>query len=166
MFLSGAQLAKLAYEIGGFRGADLLYAVRIMLGESGGNTLATHRNSDSRRTLDRGLWQFNDYWFRDKRKLSDPLYVSDADAFDPYKATIKARAVWMAQGRTFAPSWGRKWHPEKDAAARKAIAKYLGAPYAASLPPATSGAPVAPVVAGLAALSALAWWARARKRRA
>lgn len=164
MFLTGRQLAKLAYEVGGFRGADLLYAVRIMLGESGGNTLATHRNSDSRRTLDRGLWQFNDYWFRDKRNPADPLYVSDAAAFDPYTSTMKARAVWQAQGRTFAPAWGRKWHPEKDGAARKAIAAYLGAPYAAALPPKSDGAPVGAIILGLAACGAVVWWSRDRAR--
>lgn len=123
-----AQVAALCYRQG-WRGQDLLYAVRIVLGESGGCPGATNRNSDKRRTLDRGLWQFNDYWHRE---------VSDADAFDPYRSTAHAWRVWRAQGRSFSPSWGTRFHPEKDAQARAAIGKIAGA----ILPPPSSGAPM------------------------
>merc|ERR1711976_466591 len=37
-------------------------AVAIALAESSGNCGATHHNSDTHSTTDRGLWQINDYW--------------------------------------------------------------------------------------------------------
>lgn len=140
-------MAALCYRQG-WRGQDLLYAVRIVLGESGGCPGATNRNKDKRKTLDRGLWQFNDYWHRE---------VSDADAFDPYRSTAHAWRVWRAQGRSFSPSWGARFHPEKDAQARAAIGKIAGA----ILPPATTSAGVFGALGWVAAGIGLVWVANA-----
>lgn len=51
----------------------------IALAESGGNTLAVNTAGNTPAgSRDRGLFQFNEYWNKD---------ISDADAFDPVKAT-------------------------------------------------------------------------------
>lgn len=78
--LSAAQIAQYAYQAG-FRntaaGQDLTLAVAVALAESGGQTNATHRNSDSRKTTDYGVWQINSYWHRDliaRGNWSDPAY--------------------------------------------------------------------------------------------
>lgn len=168
--LSAAQVAWLAYNVGGFRGPALQYAVQIMLGESGGSTAARYKNGDG--TTDRGLWQFNSYWFRDHPKVrGGPLAISDAAADDPTLATQHARYVWGLQGKSFAPAWGHTFHPEKAAQARAAIAKAIGPGYVPNMPTQTSGGSgrmgefVAAVGAGLVTAGILWAVSRAAARR-
>ncbi len=85
--LSGRQVATLLHGAG-WRGAELENAIRIVLGESGGNAHAINR-ANKNGTTDRGLWQFNDRAFPG---------VLDATAFDPVKATAAARAVYLRIG--------------------------------------------------------------------
>ena len=46
MQLSPAQIAKLAHDVGGWRGADLVRAVKVALAESGGLTTAVGVNKN------------------------------------------------------------------------------------------------------------------------
>lgn len=77
----------------GFTGDALRTAVAVAMAESGGNPSARGVNSDSRRTVDRGLWQINNYWHRE---------VPDSAAYDPYAA---AAAAFRISGG------GRNWSP-------------------------------------------------------
>lgn len=78
--LSAVQIAQYAYNAGARNsaaGQDLTLAVAIALAESGGQTNVTHKNSDSRRTTDYGVWQINGYWHADliaRGNWSDPAY--------------------------------------------------------------------------------------------
>jgi hypothetical protein len=90
--LSAAQIASYAAGAG-FTGQGLVDAVAVALAESGGNTEATHTNSDTYRSVDRGLWQINSHWHPE---------VSAAQAFDPAQA---AAAAYRISGG------GRSWSP-------------------------------------------------------
>lgn len=61
---------------------DLAYAV--MMSEGGGDVDAKHRNNDKRKTLDRGLFQLNDYWHSE---------VSDDCAYDKVCSTKEAYRI-------------------------------------------------------------------------
>lgn len=95
--LTPAQLAQLAHGAGfrngaGYQGKGLTWAVAVALAESGGNPQARGVNSDSRHTVDRGLWQINSYWHRE---------VSDAQAYSPTGAAAAAYRISKA---------GSDWH--------------------------------------------------------
>lgn len=101
----------------GWRGVDLVTAIRVMLGESGGNPRA--RNVNRNGTVDRGLWQLNSATVPD-----------DAIAFDPERATRAAFALWRRRG--WAPWYTlRHKRPDLDRAASAAA----GAAVVAAAPP-------------------------------
>lgn len=83
--LSDLEIAQIAWDVG-FRGNAAIIAISVSLGESGGNAWAINLNSYdpesvSYLSLDKGLCQFNDYWYRD--------FAGGADAFDPVKSMAK-----------------------------------------------------------------------------
>ena len=90
--LSDDQIAKLLFDVG-FRDEDLVTAVRIVIGESGGCPQATNINRGSsgkyRNSVDRGIFQFNNVAFPN---------LSDEDAFDPIKSAQYAFRVYKKVG--------------------------------------------------------------------
>ena len=86
--LTDDQIAKLCYDVG-WRGEDLVTAVRIVMGESGG--VPTQRNDGLNKdgTVDRGLFQLNSYWFRE---------VPDEEAFDAIKNAQHAFRSYQKRG--------------------------------------------------------------------
>ena len=107
MQLTPAQVAKLAHDVGGWRGADLVRAVKVALAESGGKTTAVGHNKNG--TSDRGLWQLNSQTMPD-----------DSIAFDPVASTRFAAALWRRRG--WAPWYGgRKADAKLDAQAAAAV---------------------------------------------
>src|SRR4051812_45562916 len=84
------ELAKLCYEAGWIDADKLLIAVSICIAEGNGYVQARHVNSDG--SIDRGIWQINDKAHPD---------ISDADAYDPVKATAWARKLYETRGNTF-----------------------------------------------------------------
>ena len=139
--LSDNEIARLLFAQG-WRGDDLETAIRIVLGESGGNPRAVNVNAN--KTVDRGLWQFNDRAF--------PA-LSTADAYNPEKATAFAWSVYQKQ-RGFRPHrsawWGRtKFHslnpngsPARDLVNRAKAARAFaegGAVKSAESPPLLAG---------------------------
>merc|ERR1711976_1993 len=66
-------------------------AVAVALAESSGNCGATHHNSDTHSTTDRGLWQINDYWHPE---------CSDSCAYDCSCNAGCAVSVWQSSGWT------------------------------------------------------------------
>merc|ERR1711976_1068151 len=66
-------------------------AVAVALAESSGNCGATHHNSDTHSTTDRGLWQINDYWHPE---------CSDSCAYDCSCNAGCAVNVWQSSGWT------------------------------------------------------------------
>lgn len=112
MQLSPAQIAKLAHDVGGWRGADLVRAVKVALAESGGLTTAVGVNKNG--TTDRGLWQLN-----------TGTVADDSIAFDPIQATRAAAAIWRKRG--WRPWYGgRKPDAKLDAQAAAAVATLRG----------------------------------------
>lgn len=113
--LSPADVARLCYWAG-WRGAALFVATRICLGESGGNPKAVNVNSN--KTVDRGLFQLNSYWFKD---LQTP------DVFDPWKNAARAFASYTKGAKKKAgggfEAWkgGTHFHEERQALAVKGI---------------------------------------------
>jgi hypothetical protein len=83
-------LAKLNYEAGWTDANQLLISIAVEIAEGNGYVTATHVNPDG--SIDRGLWQINDKAHPD---------VTDADAFDPVKATAWARKIYVDRGHTF-----------------------------------------------------------------
>ena len=77
----------------GWSGEDLEDAVRIVLGESGGNPQAINVNRGAKGkykdSVDRGLWQFNNVAFPD---------LSEEAAFDVQLSTERAYKVWKKVG--------------------------------------------------------------------
>jgi hypothetical protein len=69
-------IEEMIRRIAAEEGIDPDLAVRVALCESGLDPKARHLNKDG--SIDRGLYQWNDYWHPE---------VSDADAYDPEKAT-------------------------------------------------------------------------------
>lgn len=81
---------------GGFSGGGLVMAIAIALAESGGNPQAAGYNRNSAGTVtsvDRGLWQINNYWHSE---------VSDSCAYDPRCAAGAAYRISAA---------GTNWQP-------------------------------------------------------
>jgi hypothetical protein len=117
--LTPADVARLCYWAG-WRGAALFVATRICLGESGGNQKAVNVNSN--KTVDRGLFQLNSYWFKD---LLPP------DVFDPYKNAARA---FKSYGKGGFAAWkgGTHFHEERQALAVKGIKE---AGFADQVPP-------------------------------
>jgi hypothetical protein len=68
--LPGETVAKYAFNAG-FRGQDLVIAVAIAKAESSWNPTLTYQNTDSHRSVDKGLFQMNDYWNKDAFALGD-----------------------------------------------------------------------------------------------
>jgi len=97
--LSDDQIAKLLFDVG-FRDEELVIAVRIVLGESGGCPRATNVNWGAKGkyagSIDRGIFQFNNVAFPN---------FSDEDAFDPIKSAQYAFRVYKKVG--FKPWHGR-----------------------------------------------------------
>lgn len=87
-----AGLLEEAAKKAGFSGEALRMAVAIGLAEGGGAG-TRHTNSDKRRTVDRGYWQWNNYWHPE---------VTDAMADDPYAS---AQQLYRVSGG------GRNWSP-------------------------------------------------------
>lgn len=106
--LSDDAVAELLYRVG-WRGKHLVNletAVRIVLGESGGNPAATNKNKNG--TIDRGLFQLNSAAFKD---------IAPVDAFDPAKNALRAFKSYEKAGG-FVPGksawWGKtKFHTLK-----------------------------------------------------
>lgn len=90
--LSDDQIAKLLFDVG-FRDEDLVTAVRIVIGESGGCPSATNVNRGAKgkyaNSVDRGIFQFNNVAFPN---------FSDEDAFDPIKNAQYAFRVYKKVG--------------------------------------------------------------------
>jgi hypothetical protein len=127
--LSDEQIAKLLYDVG-FRDEDLVTAVRIVIGESGGNPSVTNVNVGAsgkyKNSVDRGLFQFNNVAFPN---------FSDEDAFNPIKNAEYAFRVYKKVG--FKPWRGKtQFHtlkhsdgtPDTDKIerAKNAVAKLTG----------------------------------------
>lgn len=127
--LSDDQIAKLCYDVG-FRGEDLVTAVRIVMGESGGDPSARNVNVQAKGkykdSVDRGLFQLNNVAFAN---------VPDNEAYDPIKNAQYAYAAFRKYG--FRPWKGRtqfhtlKWKdltPDTDKIerAKNAVAKLTG----------------------------------------
>ena len=87
----GASTCASAWKSTG--GGNCQLAVAICLAESGGNTHARNVNSDSHHSVDRGLWQVNNYWHPE---------VSDTCA---YSANCNANAAKSIS------SGGSNWSP-------------------------------------------------------
>jgi len=71
----------------GASGDQALIGTAVVLAESGGKTDAINvvgGSGPAKGSKDRGIWQINSYWHKD---------VSDADAFDPVKATVHAKRI-------------------------------------------------------------------------
>jgi len=96
-------VVKLLHDVGGWRGRQLVQAVQVVLGESGGNPKA--RNVNKNGSIDRGLWQINNKYH--------PA-VSDAQADDPVLATKYARKLYNSRG--WAPWYGRSSYARARAA--------------------------------------------------
>lgn len=80
--LTDAQIAQYAISAGFTVNGTAPMAVAIALAESGGNSGATHVNSDG--SIDRGLWQINNRYHAE---------ISDVQAFNPASAAAAAYAI-------------------------------------------------------------------------
>jgi hypothetical protein len=89
--LSAQQIAGYALAAG-FPPAEIPTATAIALGESGGETTATNRNSNG--TYDYGLWQIN--------TVHGPL-LSQGDRFNPADNAKMALTVWQRAGNKWTP---------------------------------------------------------------
>lgn len=74
---------------------DLDIAVAVALAESGGNTSATHQNTDAHHSIDYGVWQINSYWH------ADLLHTHRWD--DPAQNAVMAFAVFKDAGYQWTP---------------------------------------------------------------
>jgi hypothetical protein len=95
-YLQMETVAQMLLDVG-FTGDAAVVALAIIWGESGGNAWALNLNthdpdSPSYLSLDRGLVQWNDYWWPDFRTV---------DAMDPSKAVKKMFEV--SNGTDFSP---------------------------------------------------------------
>lgn len=76
--LEQERMREIIRKIAPTYGVDPEKAIQVAIKESSLNPRATFRNKDWRKSLDRGLFQLNDYWYRD---------ISDECAFNPECAT-------------------------------------------------------------------------------
>lgn len=104
--LSQAQIAKYAYDAG-FRGEALVQAVAIAMAESTGDPGQASQNSDSRHTVDYGLWQINSYWNADLLKTGDWR--------DPAANARMAFAAYESRKKYDSSGWG-DWNTFDDTA--------------------------------------------------
>lgn len=86
-------LAKLVAEAGFPGGGPQATAIAVISAESGRDPAATNAAGNTPPSVDRGLWQINDYWHPE---------VTDAQAFDPVLATKEALRISNG-GTSFAP---------------------------------------------------------------
>ncbi len=114
--LTMRQVARVVLDAG-FSGEGAAKAVAVAWAESSGITNARNVNSDSHRSVDRGLWQINSYWHRE---------VSDACADDP--ACAAKAAFRISNGGGDWSQWATWPSPASGhlSAARRAV----GAPAA------------------------------------
>ena len=118
--MSPREVARLARDVGGWRGAELVKAVQVVLAESRGNPRAVYRNANG--STDRGLWQLN-----------TGTQPDDQVAFDPVAATRFARKLYDKRG--WRPWYGaRNTDPKLAELARKAAAAVDGGTVQAGLP--------------------------------
>jgi hypothetical protein len=89
--LSPQDLAGYALAAG-FPPAEIATAVAVALGESGGETTATNRNTNG--SYDYGLWQIN--------TVHGPL-LSQGDRFNPLDNAKMAFTVWQRAGNKWTP---------------------------------------------------------------
>lgn len=80
--LSDTAIAGYAISAGFMPLTTAPIAVAIALAESGGNTMASHVNTDG--SVDRGLWQINNKWHSE---------ITDAQAYNPATAAIVAYSI-------------------------------------------------------------------------
>ena len=114
MRYSDAQVARLLYDQG-WRQPDLETAVRIVLGESGGNPAAVGVNANG--TVDRGLFQINSgAWPR----------VTAATALD-VQGNIRAAWQIYRQQRGFRPHHSAWWGGSNFHSLRKVAGRYVPA---------------------------------------
>merc|ERR1719473_1153278 len=90
--ISGQQAAQYWIQAGGNSG-NCADAVSVAMAESGLNTQARNVNTDSHHSVDRGLWQINNYWHPE---------ISDSCAYD---AGCNAKAALKIS------SGGSNWSP-------------------------------------------------------
>lgn len=90
---SGIQALVQAAKAAGFSGDALVTAVAVGMAESKGDPKARGVNKDKHKSVDRGLWQINDYWHKE---------VSDEEAYNP--ATNAQHAFRISGG-------GKNWTP-------------------------------------------------------
>merc|ERR1719183_3399798 len=90
--ISGQQAAQLWLQAGGNSG-NCADAVSVAMAESGLNTQARNVNTDSHHSVDRGLWQINNYWHPE---------ISDSCA---YSAACNAKGAYSIS------SGGSNWTP-------------------------------------------------------
>jgi len=98
--LEDTEIAQLLIDAG-FRGDAAIVAFAVIIGESGGDAWAINMNthdptSVSYLSLDKGLVQWNDYWWPDFARTSDPFVpelavqkffeVSKGNNFTPWNA--------------------------------------------------------------------------------
>ena len=79
--------------------------------ESGWNKYAIRHNTDKHKSVDRGLFQINDFWWADRLK-SKAIIVTVEDLFDPIKNAKSAKVIFGSQGleawNASRHCWGRK----------------------------------------------------------
>ncbi|MEV6478042.1 hypothetical protein [Streptomyces sp. NPDC051657] len=92
--LTPEEIARVAYEAGFKTRTTLSRAVAVALAESGGRINATNTNTDSHKSIDRGLWQINSYWHKE---------VSAAEAFNPPAAAAHTHRI--SKGGTVWREW-------------------------------------------------------------
>ena len=106
MRLTDLQIAQLLWATG-WRGDDLETAIRIVMGESEGNTRSTNVNTNG--TIDRGLFQINNKaWPK----------LSEADAYDAEKNAQFAFGIYTKQ-KGFREGHSAWWGPSKFHTLRK-----------------------------------------------
>lgn len=76
--LEQEQMRDIIRRIAPEYGVDVEKAIQVATNESSLNPNCRSRNNDWRKSLDRGLFQLNDYWYRD---------ISDECAYNPECAT-------------------------------------------------------------------------------
>lgn len=118
--LSAEEIARVAYDAGFKDRTTLARAVAVALAESSGKIRATHTNSDSSKSIDRGLWQINSRWHPE---------VSEADAFNPPAAAAAAYRI-SSGGKSWSAwaTWGSGAAAAQMPRATLAAAKVLQAP--------------------------------------
>lgn len=114
--VSAAAMAS-ALAAAGVPTAAIPIGVAIGFAESGGNTTATHQNSDAHASVDYGVWQINGYWhpelfsrykwsdLNDNAKMAAIVYEQADNSWSPW-STFKGGQYQKFMGTASAASSG------------------------------------------------------------